>query len=338
MRKVVFERYGSPEVLDVVECDEPQPDRDEIRIRIHASTVTTADARMRRGEPRWMRPLIGFTRPRRRCRTLGTEYAGVIDAVGDRVIRFRPGDAVFGSAGWSFGANADQLCVAEGSSVLIKPGAVPFGQAAAAVDGATTALHLLRERARLRAGQRILIIDAASSLGTFAVQLAKHVGAEVTGVCASPNVELVHALGADYVLDDLSGSLAEHSRRSGKRWDVVFDTVGASSFGDSRAVLTDHGVFVPAVSSVRSFLDGVRTSRSRGQRSIGGGPPDRVELLQHVAGLLADHALRVVVDSAFPLDHIRDAHARVDSGHLRGKVTINVHHGTEMNVHHPTGA
>lgn len=320
MRKVVFERYGPPEVLDVIECDEPRPKSDEVRVRVHATTVTTAEAKMRRGEPRWGRPLIGVTKPRARYRTLGTEFAGVVDEVGNEVTRFRDGDEVFGFAGWYIGANADYLCLPANASLAPKPTATTFRQAAAAVDGATTALHFLRNRAKLRAGQRVLIIGASGSIGTYAVQLAKRLGAEVTGVCGTSNVDLVHSLGADHVIDYHH----ENVRNTSKRWDVVFDTVGASSFAESESVLTERGVFVPTVISIRSLFDGAWTPITGGRKLVGGVSMNKREPLRCVAELLADDALRVVIDDTFPMDRIRDAHRHVDTGHKTGNVVVDV--------------
>lgn len=320
MRKVVFNRYGSPEVLDVIESAEPRPESGQVRVRIHATTVTTAEAKMRRGEPRWGRPMIGVTKPRARYRTLGTEFAGVVDAVGHAVTQFREGDEVFGFAGWYIGANADYLCLPANASLQRKPAGIAFAEAAAAVDGATTALHFLRDRAGLRAGQRILIIGASGSIGTYAVQLAKRLGAEVTGVCGTSNVDLVRSLGADQVIDYRRESV----RDVDERWDVVFDTVGVSSFAESKPALTNRGVFVPAVISIRSVADSIWTPLTGGQRLVGGVSMNKHEPLRYVAELLADDALRVVVDTTFPLESIREAHRLVDSGHKTGNVVIDV--------------
>lgn len=320
MRKVVFQRYGPPDVLDIIQCDEPRPRSDEIRVRIHSTTVTTAEANMRRGEPRWMRPVIGVTKPRARYQTLGTEFAGVVDAVGPAATRFREGDEVFGFAGRYIGANADYLCLPEDASVAPKPTGTPFRQAAAAVDGATTALHFLRDRAKLQAGQHVLVIGASGSIGTFAVQLARSFGAEVTGVCGPSNVDLVRSLGAHQVIDYRHENVGD----DGQRWDVVFDTVGVSSFAESESVLTQSGVFIPTVISIRSLFEGVWTPITGGKRLIGGLSMNKRQPLRYVAELLADDALRVVIDTTFPLDRIRDAHRLVDTGHKTGNVVIDV--------------
>ena len=320
MRKVVFRKFGPPEVLHVIECDAPAPKPNQVRIRIHATTVTAAEAAMRRGEPLWGRPMIGFTKPRKRYQTLGTELAGVVDSVGREVKRFREGDEVFGFAGWNIGANADYFCLPEVASLSPKPSNKSFGQAAAAVDGATTALHFLRDRANLRAGQRVLIIGASGSIGTYAVQLAKRFGAEVTGVCGTSNVTLVRSLGADEVIDYRN----EDFREAGERWDVIFDTVGASSFAESKTALVERGIYLPTVISLDSVFHGLSTPLARGKRLMGGMSVNKNETLQFVTELIKDDALQIVVDRSFPLERIQEAHRLVDTGHKKGNVIIDV--------------
>jgi len=320
MRKVVYRKFGPPEVLHVIECDAPTPKPNQVRIRIHATTVTAAEAAMRRGEPLWGRPMIGLTKPRKRYQTLGTELAGVVDAVGREVKRFREGDEVFGFAGWHIGANADYFCLPEVASLSPKPSNKSFGQAAAAVDGATTALHFLRDRAKLRAGQRVLIIGGSGSIGTYAVQLAKRFGAEVTAVCSTSNVALVRSLGADEVIDYRN----EDFREAGERWDVIFDTVGASSFAESKTVLVERGIYLPTVISLDSVFHGLSTPLARGKRLMGGMSVNKNETLQFVTELIKDDALQIVVDRSFPLERIQEAHRLVDTGQKKGNVIIDV--------------
>lgn len=320
MRAVVHRRFGPPEVLELTERPVPTPKPNQVRIRIRATTVTAAEAAMRRGEPLWGRALIGFTRPRRRFRTLGNELAGVIDAVGRDVTRFREGDEVYGFAGFDIGANADYLCLRETASLAPKPARLGFGDAAAAVDGSTTALFFLRDKGKLRAGQRVLIVGASGSIGTFAVQLAKHLGAHVTGVCSARNLDLVRSLGADAAIDYGQTDWAT----TGERYDVVFDTVGQSSFTHARPALTDRGVFLPTVITVRSVLEGLVTPLFGGRRLVGGMSVEKNDALRYVRELLDDGTLRVVVDRRFPLEDIVEAHRLVDTGHKRGNVVVDV--------------
>ena len=320
MRAVVFQRFGGPEVLKLVERPDPTPRPHHVRIRVRATTVTAAECAMRRGQPLWGRLLIGLKRPRRRYQTLGTELAGVVDAVGRGVSRFREGDEVFGFAGWNIGANADYLCLPETASLASRPRRKTWEECAAAVDGPTTALFFLREKAKLVAGQRLLIVGASGSIGSSAVQLAKRLGAHVTGVCSGANVELVGSLGADRVIDYTEQDFT----KLGDRYDVVFDTVGKSSFSASRAVLSDRGIFVPTVISGRSVLEGLWTPLFGGPRVRGGMSVQKNEALRFVRELLEDDALRVVIDRCFPLEKIADAHRLVDTGHKRGNVAITM--------------
>ncbi|MGE0791865.1 MAG: NAD(P)-dependent alcohol dehydrogenase [Sandaracinaceae bacterium] len=321
MRKVVFRRFGGPEVLELVEAERPTPKRGEVRIRIVATTVTSAESAMRRGEPLWGRTIIGFTGPRRRFRTLGNELAGVIDAVGAGVTRFREGDEVFGFAGFRIGANADYLCLPATASLAPRPARLSFGDAAAAVDGSTTALFFLRDRAKLQPGQRVLVIGASGSIGTFAVQLARRLGAHVSGVCSDKNVELVRSLGAHRVIDYTQ----EDFTQLGERYDVVFDTVGKSSWAHSRRVLEPTGAFVPTVITVSNVLQRLWTPLfGGGPRVIGGMSVEKNDALRYVLELLDDDELRVVVDRRFPLEEVAAAHRIVDTGHKRGNIVIEV--------------
>lgn len=320
MRAVVYQRFGGPEVLELVERPVPPVGPKQLRIRVRATTVTAAESAMRQGLPRWGRMIIGLTRPRRRFRTLGNELAGVVDAVGRGVHRFKEGDEVFGFAGWNIGANADYMILPESASLALKPPDVSFGDCAAAVDGPTTALFFLRDKARLEAGQRVLVVGASGSIGTFAVQLASRRGAHVTAVCSGRNAELVRSLGADRVID-----YHEHDwTELGDTYDVVFDTVGASSFAKARRALGRRGIFLPTVITARSVLQGALTPLLGGPRVIGGMSVEKREAMQHVRELLIDGALRVVVERRLPIDRIADAHRLVDSGRKRGNVVIEL--------------
>jgi len=320
MRAAVFERFGGPEVLEVREVERPEPRPGEVLIRVRATTVTAAESAMRRGEPLWGRILIGFFRPRRRFRTLGTELAGEVAAVGRGVTRWREGDAVYGFAGFDIGANADFMVLPEDASLALKPQNLSFEDAAAAVDGPTTALFFLRDRARLRPGQRVLVIGASGSVGSYAVQLAKHLGAEVTGVCSGRNVELVRSLGADDVID----YTREDYARTGRTWDVIFDTVGASSFGHAQPALSSRGAFLPTAIDPINALQSLYTPWLGGKRVVGGMSVHKHDALVYVRDLLEREALRVVVDRRFALEDIVEAHRLVDTGRKRGNVPIRV--------------
>jgi NADPH2:quinone reductase len=217
------------------------PSEHQVRIRVFATTVTGACATMRRADSLLARLFLGLRRPRRRYRVMGLELAGVVDEVGSKVTRFCRGDRVFGFTGFSGGAYAQFCCVSEHSSLATMPAGSTYEEAASLVDGPTTALYFLRDRARVRRGDRVLIIGASGGIGTAAVQLAHHFGAEVTGVCSGANVELVRSLGADHVIDYTT----EDFTRSTRTYDIVFDTVGKSSFSRCGRNLSRYGRYLP---------------------------------------------------------------------------------------------
>lgn len=324
---MVYERFGPPEVLCLVEVPRPIPAAHEVLVRIHATTVTAAEAAMRRGRPLWGRVILGIFGPRRRMQTLGIELAGVIEEVGASVTRFRPGDEVFGFAGFAIGANAEYMRLSEHASLASKPVRASFVQAAAAVDGASTAIYFLRDKARVRAGQRVLVVGASGSIGTYAVQLARHFGAEVTGVCSGANAALVRELGAVDVID----YAREDFTKRDETWDIVFDTVGVSSFLRCRRVLGPRGCYV-ATTGLRNYLWAAWTRVLGGRRVVTGMSVDKSDALPLIAELIDRDALRIVIDRVYGLDEIVAAHRRVDSGRKRGNVVIEVVAGSLPDV------
>ena len=277
---------------------------------------------MRRGEPHWGRVVIGFARPRRRFRVLGNELAGEIDAIGHKVTRFAVGDQVFGFAGFNPGANADYICVPEKASLAVKPVNKSYEESAAVVDGATTALHFLRDIAEIQAGQRILVIGASGSIGTYAVQFAKRLGAHVTGVCSAANVDLVRSLGADEVIDY---GTVDFTTRS-DTYDIIFDTIGKSSFAACKSSLTPAGIFLPTVITPANLLQRLWTPLRGGKHVRGGLSLEKNEELIDIKNLLEANELRVVIERSYPLEQIADAHRHVDGGHKKGNIVITVDH------------
>jgi NADPH2:quinone reductase len=321
MKTVVHNRFGSPDVLEVQDVPKPVPRDGEVLIKVHATTVTTADCKMRRGEPLWGRVVIGLLRPRRRFRTLGLELAGEVESIGADVRRFAPGDQVFGFTGFKLGAHAQYKCLPEKASLALKPTTATYAEAAAAVDGPTTALFFLRDRAGVRAGRHVLVNGASGSIGTYAVQIAKHLGAEVTGVCGPDNVALVESLGADHVID-YSG---HDFTKDANTYDVVFDAVGRSSFRRCRASLKDDGVYL-STDGLTNVLWSLWTSLRGGRRVVVGMSVDKREALDLVKELVEAGTLRVLVDRTFPLDEAAEAHGYVDRGHKKGNVVLVVAH------------
>jgi len=275
----------------------PTPADDEVLVRIRAATVTRGDVALRR-VPRLMWPLLRLGMGLRRKRILGHEFAGQVEAVGRRVTDFRPGDAVFGTTtGLAGGSHAEYVAVPDDGVLAAKPPNLTFEAAAAVPVGAMTALRLLRD-AGVTAGTRVLVHGASGSVGTFAVQLARHDGAVVTGVCSTANVELVASLGATPVIDYTAMDYAA----AHAAYDVIVDAAGKTSRGRAKAVLADGGRFV----SVRS------TAR------------ERAADLVHISDLLEQGAIRPVIDRSFTLERIQDAHRYVEAGHKVGNVVITL--------------
>ena len=319
MKAVVYTRFGPPEVLTIEDVAKPTPKADEVLVRVHATTVTSAEAAMRRGEPLWGRVILGFFRPRKRMRTLGTELAGVIESVGESVTRFRPGDEVFGFAGFNIGANAEYMRLPERGSLALKPRNKTFEEAAAAVDGASTALYFLRDKAGIRRAQRVLVIGASGSIGTYAVQLARHFGAHVTAVCSTGNAELVRSLGAHEVVD----YTREDFTHNGDTYDIVFDTAGKSSFARCRGSLTPTGCYLPTTGLYNYVLSAWTRVRG-GKRVRTGMSVDKRDALEFLRPLIEAGELRIVIDRRYEIDDIVEAHRYVDTGRKRGNVVVTV--------------
>lgn len=318
MKAWVCRAYGGPEVLALEDRPRPVPGRGEVLVRIHATTVSSGDARVRalrlpRGFGPLGRPALGFLRPRRPI--LGTEFAGIVEAVGPGVADWSPGDAVIGFPGAAFGCHAEYRVMAADGPLAPKPAGLPFGEAAGLCFGGTTAMHFLR-KAGLRPGEKLLVIGASGAVGSAMVQLARHAGAEVTGVTSTGNVGLVRDLGAAAVIDYAVTDVAA----TGGRWDVVADSVGASSFAACRDLLAEHGRYL----GIAADLLGTLPHRSGTRRSIAGPAAERPEDVRELARLAAAGVLKPVVDSVVDFARLPDAHARVDTGRKRGSVVVSL--------------
>ena len=317
MRAVVCERYGPPEVLRIEEVERPAPERDEVLVRIHATTVTRSDCGARSAKPFFARFFYGLRRPKRRVP--GMEFAGEIEAVGSAVTEFEVGDHVFGVKG--FGAHAEFVCVRESAALAHKPAGMSFDEAAALCDGATIALACLG-KADLREGRSILVYGASGSIGTAAVQLAKHFGADVTAVCNTKNVELVRSLGADRVID----YLREDFTKNGKTHDVVFDAVGKHSFRRSRGSLKPGGIYietdlgfmwhVPPLALLTRWIGSKRVTLPI--------PKYTKENVLFVKRRVEAGQYRAVVDRRYPLADVVEATKYVETGQKTGNVVLTV--------------
>lgn len=321
MKAAVYDRYGPADVLRVESIEKPEPKDGELLVEVHASAVTTADWRIRASAfpgYAWLpgRLMFGVFAPRNKV--LGTDFAGKVAAVGTGVSDFGVGDEIFGFSGK--GGHAEFLTVSANGAVARKPAILDFGEAAAVPFGAMAALVFLRDFAKVQPGQKVLINGASGGVGVFAVQLAKHFGAQVTGVCSSGNKKLVKSLGARDVIDYTRQDFAQ----SGRQWDVVLDTVGKTSFSQCRTALTPEGRYVPLEFGFREFIQALATSASKGQRVLVGVSGDKKADLEFIASLLQSGKLKPVIDKRYPLRKIADAHRRVESRHKTGSVVITV--------------
>lgn len=302
MKAVVQTRPGPPEVLELREVEKPTPKPDEVLIKIHAATVTRGDVVLRR-MPGLMLILLRAFMGMRRKKTPGSELAGEIEAVGSAVSQFSSGDRVFGTTGLtSAGSYAEYACLEESGALAVKPTNLSFEQAAAVPVGGTTALYYLRQ-AHIRAAWKVLIYGASGSVGTYAVQLARHYGAEVTGVCSTKNLELVRSLGAGRVIDYTTEDFA----KSGETYDVIFDAVGKVSRSECEDVLAPNGTFL----TVRK---GVAKADAE----------DLITLRE----LIEVGKLRPVIDRCYPLAQVAEAHRYVEAGHKVGNVVLMVRDGS----------
>jgi NADPH:quinone reductase-like Zn-dependent oxidoreductase len=321
MKAVIQEKYGSPDVLNVQEVENPTPQENEVLIKIHATSVTAAHTAMRKGRPLYGRLFTGLTGPKNPIP--GTDLSGEIEAVGQDVTRFQVGDAVFGATDVGGGCYAEYICLPQDDVLALKPDNMTYEQAAAILEGATTALAFLRDKGNIQSGQRVLINGASGSIGTAAVQLAKHFGAHVTGVCSTANVEMVKSLGADQVIDYTQEDFTE----TGQTYDIIFDTVGKSSYGRCKGALTENGVYLNPVLGLPLLFQMLWTANLSSKKAIfmatGLRPADEKKKdLAFLKELIEAGQLRAIIDRRYSLEQAAEAHRYVETGHKKGNIVI----------------
>jgi len=324
MKAVICPKYGPPEVLEIREIEKPVPKDNEILIKVVSTTVTSGDCRMRAfNVPKGFRlpakMMMGFTKPRKPI--FGVELAGVITEVGSKVTKFKVGDEVFAAAGFGPGAHAEYRCFKESGPVVTKPENIPFEQAGAIPFGGLSALFFLK-KAKIKEGHKILIYGASGAVGTASVQLAKHFRAEVTGICGSSNVEMVKSLGADKVIDYSKDDFTQN----GETYDIIFDAVGKTTFGQCKNSLVKKGVYLTVEMTGRVIRQMIWTSMFGSKKVRSGVGTEEVEDMEFLKGLLESGELKAVIDRRFTLDEIVEAHRYVDTGHKKGNVAITVQH------------
>lgn len=322
MKAVVYEKYGPPEVLQLKEIEKPTPKPNEVLIKIHATTVTSGDWRVRSltvptGFSLIMRLVFGVSRPKQPI--LGTELAGVVESMGNEVKKFKVGDDVFAFSDAAMGCHAEYKCMPEAGALAKKPSNLSFDEAAALSFGGTTALDFFK-RGKLRSGESVLIVGASGGVGTAAVQLAKHYGAKVTAVCSTANIALVRSLGADDVIDYTQ----EDFTKNGVTYDVIVDTVGTAPFSRSKMSLKEGGRLLMVLAGLPDMLWIPWVSMTSSKKLIAGPATARAEDLRFLAGLAEAGEFKPVIDRRFPLEQIVEAHRQVDAGHKKGNVVVTL--------------
>jgi len=323
MKAIVATGYGFPEVLQLTMIDKPQHKDHEVLVKIHATTATTADGMMRTGKPYFGRLFTGLRKPKHPVP--GTGFAGTVEAIGRDVTSFSDGDRVFGETTLGFSTNAEYVNVPENGVILTMPENMSFTEAATFCDGPLTSINFLKEIAKIQPGHKVLINGASGSLGTAAVQLAKYFRAEVTGVTSTRNIAFVKSLGADHVIDYTRKDFT----RSGKRYDIIYDTVGKSSYRRSRKVLSVDGQYISPVLKFSLLLQMMWTlaaSKKKAKFAASGLKSDKElrKLLAELIIIFGEGRLKTVIDRQFPLEDVASAHEYIAGGHKKGNVIIIV--------------
>ena len=316
MRAAVYEEYGPPDVLEVKDVPKPIVKEDEGLVKVHASTVTPLDYKSRSGKVFLARLIItGLLKPK--VRILGVEMAGEVIEVGNKVQHMKVGDDVFG--GGLPGAHAEYMCIPE-DKVAIKPSNMTYEEAASVPFGATSALRHLVDLGEVERGQKVLINGASGGVGIFAVQLAKHFGTEVTGVCSTTNVDMVQSLGADEVIDYTKSDFT----KDGQSYDIIYDVVGKSSFSKCKGSLKRGGRYISTVLTLPLLFNMLGTRIAGNKKARFTLPPLQTKDLNLLKQLIEKEKLRTVIDRKYSLDHIVDAHKYVEEGHTKGKLVVTI--------------
>jgi len=328
MKAIVFTEYGSPDVLHLKDVPKPSPKENEILVRVYATPVNYGDLTARNfassqfnmPAPFYLPARMAFGWSKPKTKILGSELAGQVEAVGAAVTKFQPGDQVFAYVGMKMGANAEYLCIPETGTVAVKPVNLSYAEAATLPYGAIMASSLLR-KVNLQPGQKVLINGASGGIGSMAVRLAKHLGAEVTGVCGTPRLDFVRSLGADKVVDYTQ----EDFSQNGETYDLIFDILGKRSFAQLKHSLTPNGIYLLASYKMKAILQMLWTALTRSkQKVICAFAEEKAQDLVLVKELAEAGQIKAIIDRCFPLEQAAEAHRYAESGQKRGSVVITL--------------
>ena len=319
MKAIVYKQYGPPEVLQLKEVEKPSPKDNEILLRVKATAVNSGDWRLRKADPFAVRLFFGLMKPK--INILGSVFSGEVERVGKDVQLFKMGDKVFGHTDMRFGAYAEYICLPEKGTLALKPESLTHTEAAVIPFGGVTALHFIK-KAAIKPGQKVLINGASGAVGSAALQLAKHFGATVTGVCSTANIDLVKSLGADKVIDYTK----EDFTQNGEKYEVIFDTVNKVSFTRSLKSLNKFGILILSAAGMPEMLKGFWTSMTSRKKVITGVISHSAEDVIFLKKLIEAGKLKPVIDKTYSLAQTAEAHTYVERGHKKGNVAITLEH------------
>ncbi len=323
MKASVSRKYGTPDVFKIEDITKPVPKHNEVLVRIYAATVTGSDLMMRKGKPYIGRLYLGISKPK--TTILGFDFAGEVVETGKEVTSFKVGDKVFGGT-TALGCYAEYTCVNVDDIITTIPENINYKTAAPVSGSAITVMNFLKGLAKIKAGDKLLINGASGSLGTYAVQIAKYFGAQVTGVCSTTNLKMVKDLGADFVIDYTN----EDFTKNGKKYDIIFDTVGKITFSSCKNSLTENGIYLSSIISMPLLLQMRKTSlfgKKKVKSSSTGmlSAKVRLDYLLQLKEMLKAEKIQTVIDSSYPLSQMCDAHKYVEKGHKKGNVLIEIY-------------
>lgn len=320
MKAIVYTKYGFPNVLQLKEIEKPIPKYNEILIRIKATAVNSGDVRLRKADPFAVRFLLGLFKPK--INILGSVFSGEIESIGSAIQRFKVGDEVFGHTDMSFGTYAAYKCFPENGSIALKPTTMTHQEAAVIPFGGVTALHFLK-KASIKPGQKVLVFGASGAVGTAAVQLAKHFGAIVTGVCSTANLDLVKSLGADKVIDYIKDDFT----KNGETYDVIFDTVNKMDISDSLRSLNIYGTLILSATGLSEMLQSfwISISSKKKIKVLTGIINHSAEDINFLKTIMEAGQLKPVIDRTYSLEQMAEAHTYAEKGHKKGNVAIEIH-------------